>query len=48
MDSYAKANNFLKNGWILLETNKNFTLLFGATIDTKMEDYSDQSVRYSE
>ncbi len=46
MESYDKANNFLKNGWILLETNKNFTLLFGATIETKMDDCLDQGVRY--
>ena len=46
MESYTKANKLLDDGWILLETTKNFSLLLGATKDTKMVNFEGLGVRY--
>lgn len=48
MESYTKANKLLDDGWILLETTKNFSLLLGATKDTKMANFEGLGVRYDE
>lgn len=46
MESYTKANKLLDDGWILLETTKNFSLLLGATKDTKMANFEGLGVQY--